>query len=913
MIGALWLGASALLFAQATGTTTGDIRGSVAHESGAAVAGVVVTAVNRETDAARSDVSRADGAFFLRLLPPGSYRVTGSVSGTELIRIEEVRVTLGSTAQVDLRLVIPRATETVTVTAEPDLIDRHSAEASEIIGQAKIQNLPINQRNFLDFALTTPGVTLDRGPQVGAIVTSGLSINGQNPRYNNVVVDGLDNNDPASGGVRGTFSQEAVREYQVIRTPFAAEYGRVVGGVVNIVTHSGTRDLRGSGFLFFRDESLSADNFLAQTQTPYRQSQYGAAVGGPVTRERLFFFAAAERLDVEDANVVTITDEAVEVIRAAGFEVENGVIGFERDLQSVLLKLDAAPRPSHALSARLTYSSENDENQQPWGGLLARSGGGTLRLREGGVAATAISILSAELSNEARLLWSESRHDLDPLDRARGPSVTIIGFATFGTQRLLPQPRETRTWQIFDAVSLFRGNATYKAGVDFVHSDVEGSLPLYFAGFYQFSALSALTALDAFAAGIPAGFVQGFGDPKDAVSMSMFSAFAQGEWNLSSRLLLRLGLRYDREKPSDPFPSDSDNWAPRASFSWSGGESWRVRGGLGRFFGVAPAGPLFAVGVLDGTRVKTLVRTILGGPSPLEPWSLPGRRFESESQAGLSAVPLTVFRRGPFQSASADQASFGVEKEVGGKLLLTADYLRVRGRHILVERNVNPIVSPPNGRPDPAFSEIFQYEATGNSWYEGVTLGLRTRPGAPLEVGAFYTYADAEDDHVDFAEGQPQDPLEPESEVGPSIHVPRHRTTLSAIYSTLRAGSVWTRNWTFALIAEHSVGRPYNELAGFDRNGNGDPQSDRPDGVGRNQAELPDFVNADLRVARRFPIGRCTLEATVEVFNLFDRENVLEVNPIRYADAGGDPSPTFGRPTRLADPRRVQLGARVSF
>lgn len=908
---ALCLAAPAILSAQATGTTTGDIRGTILDEAGAPVAGAEVSAVHRATQRKRSDSSRTDGTFVVRLLAPGTYTLTVSLAGWEPVPAEDVTVTLGATAHVDLR-VIPRVAQSVTVTGQTQILDHAATDVSETIGLRRIQNLPINQRNFLDFALTTPGVTPDRGPQTGAVTTSGFSINGQNPRYNNVVIDGVDNNDPAGGSVRGTFSQEAVREYQVIRAPFAAEYGRAVGGIINIVTQSGTNALHGSAFLFFRDETLSGDNLLTGTRTPYSQTQYGAALGGPIRREKLFYFAAAERLDVEDANVITIPDETAELIRSAGFALESGAVPFARDRQSVLLKLDGVPGASHAITGRATYSSERDENQQPWGGLVARSGGGVRKLRDVSFAASAISVLSAGAANEARFLWSDRRHRLDSLDRDGGPWVNILGFAAFGTQRLLPQPRDTQTWQLFDAISLTRGSTAFKAGIDVVHSEVKGHLPAYFAGYYEFHALEGLSALEAFALGIPAGFAQGFGDPNGAVDMTSASAFAQGEWSPSSRLLLRLGLRYDVEQPADPFPTDSDNWAPRASFSWSPEKTWRVRGGLGRFYGTAPAGPLFAVGVLDGTQVQVHVRTISGGPSPLEPWSLPGRRFAGEAQAGASGVPLAVFRRGRFESAHADLASLGFEKDLAGTILLSVDYVRVRGRHVLVERNINPIV-PPAGRPDPIYSEVFRYESTGNSWYEGVTLGLRTASGRPLELAAFFTYADAEDDHIDFAEGQPQDPLDPGSERGPSIHVPRHRTTLSATYSPPGGASPWTRGWLVALIAEHSAGRRYNELAGFDRNQNGDGGSDRPEGVGRNAGRLPDLFQVDFRVARRFPLGRLTLEGIAEVFNLFNRENVLEVNAIRFGSRQQEPNPGFGRPTRLADPRRLQLGLRISF
>ncbi|MDQ5873163.1 MAG: TonB-dependent receptor, partial [Acidobacteriota bacterium] len=172
----------------------------------------------------------------------------------------------------------------------------------------------------------------------------------------------------------------------------------------------------------------------------------------------------------------------------------------------------------------------------------------------------------------------------------------------------------------------------------------------------------------------------------------------------------------------------------------------------------------------------------------------------------------------------------------------------------------------------------------------------------------FYTWADAEDDYVDWlTEFQLQDPLNLEDERGPSLHVPEHKATLSAIYTTT-VGQYpwWARDWTLAVIADYAAGRPFNVLAGTDRNRNGDPLSDRPVGVGRNSGELPDYFIVDARVARRIPIGPVGLEAIFEVFNLFNRENVLEVNNVII-------SPDFERATRVGDPRRIQLGARLTF
>jgi hypothetical protein len=938
-IAGFFLVARLTLLGQATGTTTGDIRGRILEKSGVPVPGVTVIATGQDMGLTRSDVSLADGSYALRLLPPGLYQLAASLTGFQSIEIPDVRVTVGSSTSVDLHMQLSRVTETMTVRAVPDLIDPTSTDVSQTIGERKIQNLPINQRNFLEFALTTPGVTSDRGPRTGAGATSGLSINGQSARYNNVLVDGLDNNDSSVGSVRATFSQEAVQEYQVIQSSFAAEYGRTAGGIVNVVTRSGSNDFHGSGFFFFRDESLAADNKLTGTTTPFEQLQYGASVGGPVLKDRLFFFGAAERLDVSDASVVTIPENAVAAIRANGFDVQNGAVPFSRSGDTFLLRLDLLTNASNTFALRGTYAKEEDENQQPWGGLVARTNGGAREIRDTALALTGTSILSAGISNELRLLAADRKHRLISLDPTGGPSVTILGVATFGTHRTLPHPRDTQIYQAFEAVSYFRGPSSYKLGVDFSHTDFQGALRLNFPGLYRFGALppgipglpaGGLTALQAFEAGIPQVFVQGFGDPAVEGSTNQLGAFAQGEWIAWNRLLVRAGLRYDSEDPIAPFPTDSDNWAPRLSFSWEGASTWRIRGGAGRFYGVASIAPMVVVTAGDGIHINTVVQTILGGPSPATVWRLPDHRYASAAQAGGSAVPPTVLRPAGcedavspdlnltscarFESAHTDQANLGFEMELWGRLVFQLDYLHARGRDIFVSRNINPLING-GSRPNPAFSDIFVFESRGNSWYDGITAGLRTRFGAPLEMSAYYTYADAEDDFIDWVtDVQIQDPLNPKGDRGSSIHVPRHKATVSAIYTTSGSKlSAWTRDWTFGLIAAYLDGRPFNVLAGFDRNTNGDPLSDRPPGVERNSGRLGAFFGVDLRIARRIPIGRTALEAIFEVFNVLNRKNVLEVNNVQFADAQLTPNPDFGSPTVVADPRRIQLGVRATF
>ncbi len=933
LAGALLLTATGLL-AQATGTTTADLRGLVADEEGSALPGASITATNQGNGFSRQATSDAGGSFAIRLLPPGLYRVSASLPGLRAADVPNVRLSVGTTTTLELRLEPSAVTEAVTVTAETALIDMSSTEISKTIDEAKIRNLPINQRNVLEFALTTPGVTVGRGPQSGSFPTSGLSINGQSPRYNNIIVDGVDNNDSVVGSARSTISQEAVREYQVIQGSYPAEYGKAAGGIINVVTRSGSNTWHGSAFAFFRDESLSADNFLSGTRTPFQQTQYGASLSGPILRDRLFFFAVAERLTVADANFVTISKKDAEMIRAAGFDIQNGVVPFDRNADSLFGRLDLLPSPSHTVSLRGTYARSLDENQQAWGGPVARSSGGVRNLEDGAVGLTGMSILTANLSNELRALYADRSQRLDSLDPLRSPQVTIVGVATFGTQPLLPNPRDTQVYQIFDAISWFGGRSAYKAGFDYTHTTFAGSVPASFAGLYVFAPVNGGTAQEAFAAGLPSFFGQGFGDPYWEGTTSVLGAFVQAEWNLTDRLLLRLGLRYDYEKPADPLPSDQNNWAPRFSFSWAGADTWRVRGGLGRFYGVAAIVPMFAVAVNNGMQTAYTGR-ILGPPgqSPAEPWDLPERRFSDPTSAGVDRFPQPVVRPAgcegamppnldleacaQFESAYTDQANLGFEIQIGPRLLFNADYLYARGRNIMESRNINSLIpgGPRPTRPNPAFGNIFLDSARGNTWYNGVTVGLQTRTGGPFEMSAFYTYADAQDDYIDWLTPiQLQDPLNPEDERGPSLHVPRHRATLAAIYTTVGRGLPWyARDWNLATIAAFEAGRPFNVFAGYDRNDNGDLLSDRPEGVSRNSGVLPNSFNVDVRIARTIPLGPVAVEATLEVFNLLNRENVLQVNDVRYLDRGITLDPKFGTPNRVTDPRRIQFGLRASF
>ena len=838
LAGSLLLTATGLL-AQATGTTTADLRGVVVDETGSALPGASITATNQDNGFSRQATSDAGGSFAIRLLPPGLYRVSASLPGLRAADVPNVRLSVGTTTTLELRLEPSAVAESVTVTAETPLIDTSSTELSKTIDEAKIRNLPINQRNVLEFALTTPGVTVGRGPQVGAFPTSGLSINGQSPRYNNILVDGVDNNDSVVGSVRSTISQEAVREYQVIQSSYPAEYGKATGGIINVVTRSGSNAWHGSAFAFFRDESLSADNFLSGTRTPFQQNQYGASLSGPILRDRLFFFAVAERLTVADANVVTISDDDVTMIRAAGFDIQNGVVPFDRNADSLFGRLDFLPSPSHTFSLRGTYARSLDENQQAWGGLVARSSGGVRNLEDGSVGLTGTSILTASLSNELRALYADRSQRLDSLDPNRSPQVTIVGVATFGTQPLLPNPRDTQVYQIFDAISWFGGRSSYKAGFDYTHTTFAGSVPANFAGSYVFDLW-------------PAGALRKRRlRPVTPVSSARVSAIRTGKGRRAcsalscresgtSRTACSCGWACATTTRSRPIPSRATRTTGRRGSRSPGRarDTWRVRGGLGRFYGAAAIVPMFAIAVNNGIQTVYVGR-ILGPPgqSPSEPWNLPDHRFPDPTSAGADRVPQPVVRPAgcenamppdldleacaQFESAYTDQANLGFEIQIGPRLRLQRRLpVRPRQKHPRVAQH-QPSDRRGTSTESRAFASIYLDSASGNSWYNGVTVGLQTRTGGPFEMSAFYTYADAQDDYIDWLTPiQLQDPLNPQDERGPSIHVPRHRATLTAIYTTVGRALPWyARDWNLATIAAFEAGRPFNVIAGYDRNG----------------------------------------------------------------------------------------------
>ena len=285
--------------------TTGNITGRIVDDQGAAVPGVTVTARNAQTGFTRTDTSDAEGIYRLNAMPVGTYDITAELQGFSRIESKGIVLNVGQTHDINLTLKVASLQETVTVSGETPIIESTSSSVGGVVDIGRIESLPLNGRQFANLAATIPGVGLGFHSDPTKSSQFSPQINGGNGRNVNYQIDGGDNNDDTVGGLLQLFPLEAIQEFNFVTQRFKAEYGRSNGGVMNIVTKSGTNDLRGSWFTMFRDKALNARTFSQEIanldKQDYRRWQFGGSFGGPIARDKAHFFAAVERTQ-QDTN-----------------------------------------------------------------------------------------------------------------------------------------------------------------------------------------------------------------------------------------------------------------------------------------------------------------------------------------------------------------------------------------------------------------------------------------------------------------------------------------------------------------------------------------------------------------------------------------------------------------------------------
>jgi hypothetical protein len=523
--------------ALAQATATAELRGNITDPNGSALAGATVTATDNNKGTTRTATTDEQGNYVILSLPPSTYTVKVTATGFASKTINNVLLEVGQQAALDVSLTVGNVDAVVDVLQdEQQIVDTERTQQSTVISARQLNNLPINRRNFLDFALLTPGVNDadnindSTDFRVAQTPQSGLSFGGNNGRGNSINVDGSTADTP-SGGARNVVSQEAVQEFQVDRNSYNAEYGGASGGMVNIVSKTGSNSLRGSVFGYFRDKTFDARNafdFNPNGKSPYNRQQFGGSVGGKIIENKTFFFVSAEGLRQNLTSFVTLNESLTNGFRLAPATAagdQSGFLnylatrpGFEPLAAGVRTVLTVpstrtanlyattngqfpandnsaliSGRIDHIFSdkdngfIRLNYAWISGENQAT-GALNAVSRGRKVESPSGGILLSETHLFDPTTINEFRAQFSYYQLTVTPNDPV-GPEINILGFGNFGRDIFLPSDSITRGFDLADTVSLVRGNHTFKFGAVFQYNRVGTNSETYLPGTFRFGAL----------------------------------------------------------------------------------------------------------------------------------------------------------------------------------------------------------------------------------------------------------------------------------------------------------------------------------------------------------------------------------------------------------------------------------------
>ncbi len=943
--------------------STGAISSSVRDAAGQVIPGAAIILRERTTNQTRQATSEADGSYRISVLPVGIYEVRAESAGFAPYVNPQVTVAVGSTTTLDITLSPAGVNAEITVSDRPPALDTSQTASTTSIDPERIEELPVNSRNYLEFTLLAPGVapsntqtTGGNGSSSGApLADSGFTFGGLRPRSNSISIDGLDNTDETTGAARVALSPEIIREFQIVNNGLSAEFGGAAGGAINVVTKTGENEWHGDAFTFLQNERFNARGpFSDPSRTNrlrFRRYQPGGALGGPLKRDRAFFYVALEQehLTAEDeAEINRSARTRINSVLASGFAPRLSVrlltgrrfpIGLDETEATGKLTYLAGSR--NTLSFRFAFTNVRDRadafNSDSLTDPTAR---GSAYTKDYQFTGSAISVLSPRLVNDLRFQVS-SRRTITRAGDMTGPGVEIAGLARFGRPFDADTSRRETRQQFVDNVSLSRSRSEWKAGVTVNHVSLDDDARDGFGGLYMFR------TLDDFVAGRPAFWRQSFGESRTRFGVSSFGGFLQNQLRVTPQLTLNLGARYDVEQLPQRFRTDKNNFSPRLGLAWSPSNEWVVRAGFGLYYDRLPLAFLNRAIQKDGVRAfeqvalddqAAVVFTATGGGRVLTP---------------VAGIAPSIFRVDPrFETPYSTQANVGIERLLSSDVTLRADYLFTRGVHLPRTRNVNllppvaltpanaaalgvsspapqqlgrPVFGP--GRIDPRFDAIYQLEDSASSTYHGLTLALNKRLSNEFELLASYTFSKTIDDASDFDE-QPANPYDLRAERALSRQDVRQRFVLSALFDLPfgddeedKSGGKEKDNLLSAVLGHIEVapivtlssGRPVNALTGADEErGRAFPLVSRPRGFARNSLSTSRFINFDLRALKYFPFGeKRRLDLVVESFNLFNHPNVAAVNP--FYGSGGAPLATIGTPTAFSSPRQVRFSIDFEF
>ncbi|MBO0724414.1 MAG: TonB-dependent receptor [Blastocatellia bacterium] len=866
----------------------GSIVGVVTDESGAALPAATVKATNVQTNVTNTTVSNAQGYYEFPLLPAGRYAIEVVAQGFQPAKSQEIGLNSGTRPKLDFSLKTGVASDVVNVTATTPLVNATTNDLGVVIDQNKVESLPLNGRNYQQLVGLQAGVV--NAPSNPAGGRGGIEFNGLPALGNNLLLDGVDMSfgevnatggaaAGADGPLINAVSVEAIQEFKATGSAFSAEYGRATGGVLNITTKSGTNQFHGTAFEYFRNDALDANSFFSNLngleKPPLRWNQFGGNLGGPIRRDKLFFFFNYEGAIVRRAaqiagNVPTpallaqVTPEIREALSQLPQDftpTSNPLIGLHtrndqtrNDEHTYLGRLDWA-LGNHRISGRYNYNHQDFVNPQlmPDHPQIYPNRTHNLALQDN-------FTISPTMFNEFRVGFNRA-----DLDRNFENFDQLSAFLSVTTGNLSASLLSfihftTNTYSVVDNFTNIRGNHTLKTGFEIrdVRSyRTQGGLPTH-----TYNTLADLIADNP----IKIGLV--FNTSKRNFTTD-YGFYAQDDWRISPRFQFNFGLRYEYYTPltgaynitgSDPFgafgpsntepyfASDKNNFAPRLGLVWDilGDQKLVMRAGGGITY--APPQPIFYYDMAYSDPRLPLSATFARSDVPASvniSFPFP-QSFVSQVVANPSLLPaglvlsrsITDYNR---EDEYAGQWNLSLQSELTKTLAVQASYVGSRGLHLYTSRALN-LIDPTTGkRPVPSIGQIDYREDSASSSYHALQLSVNKKIGFGFTTDVYYTYARAMEyggaDATVTTDGTVQDYNNVAGSYGPKPGGARH--SFVNVYSYDIPTLPFVKNsafgrqalagWSFQGIITRRSGLPLDVTAGRDLLGSGRSAANRPD------------------------------------------------------------------------------------
>lgn len=869
----------------------GSLVGYVTDPSGAAVPRAAIRVVNASTNVGHETVSNDLGYYEFPLLAAGRYRIEAEAQGFQKGGRTEFDLNSGTRPRIDLKLVIGQLTESVNVVAGAPLVNASTTDLGVVIDQSKVEALPLNGRNFIQLVGLQSGVLVS--PPGAAGGRGGIEFHGSPSQGNNLLLDGVDmsfgeNNgtagDTASAGASGslinTVSVEAIQEFKATGSAFAAEYGRASGGVLNITTKGGSNEFHGTLFEFFRNDKLDANSFFSNRsglpKPPLRWNQFGGNLGGPIVRDKLFFFfnyegAIVRRNQQVTGNVPTplLLNQVTPAIRSSleylpsTFEpTTNPLVGLHRrndgrknDENTTLSRGDWNINADHRLSLRYNYNHQDFTTP-----LLTPTLPRLFPLRFHNAAIQDNYALSPSMFNELRLGFN--RVDLFRYEPGREAVSAWINVAGIGISH--PQASYihfiSTTYTLADNFTVVHGKHTIKAGFEIrqVRSvRDQGGQPTH-----MYNNVNDLIADRANRIQVLFGGGKGLNNWNNGF-------YAQDDWRLSSRFQLNAGVRYEYYPPlkggfsfatSDPygpftqpgeamFAADRNNFAPRLGFVWDvlGNQKLVVRAGSGISY--VPTSPMVYYDQAFIDPRLPFVAMLAPSDIPGTPTSFPfPQAFVDRISADPSLFPsnLILTRRGADYNSRTEYAgqwNYSMQYQLNPTLAIQASYVGSRALNLFTARTLNLIDPALGRRPRSDLADVVLAENSLRSWYHGLQLQATQRMWKGLTLDLYYTYSKtmgygAPDSTLTF-DGEVQDgEFNVAGSTGPKQSDLRHRWVIvhswavpTPFTGNKGVGGFLLGGWQFQGLMSIRSGYPVNVTSGVDMYGNGRVGGQRPDPV----------------------------------------------------------------------------------